>query len=481
MMILLADRRTALMHLCLGGMDMAWFAPLMSVLWPGELRLRVAFGLLWGSLIIVFLLLDLLRLAGLRPPLYHIAVVLLLAVSFLAATRLFLYPPSSALHWTWVETTLAHLNPFRAAGTSELIVLVTCLYIWQRAAWATSRSLDMFDLGLTFRVELSLLLISGSFYGYLSESNDGVMLVWIFLALGATVLAWSRSREVPLGVHRPPPRIPACLLGFTVGAVGITTILGIGLWRLAPSPIRALLRWTAPIWEILVILLQIVLLFSTMVTVDIVRFLRGLVQNTPPPEAKGFEMLAQLARQLIQTLWGSGTPATIPAWLIVSAEILIVTLALGLLMGLVLFFLRFFHRPNPTEEPIVQERLPLPKTRQLLLQTASQIKSWAHLVRRYGLSRHLLAAISVQNIYANLCRLARRRGHPRHPAHPPDVYLAELIETFQGCTTELTRITETYMWVHYGDRVVSPQHLSQIKMDYEAIKKQTTSGRTHVT
>jgi hypothetical protein len=84
--------------------------------------------------------------------------------------------------------------------------------------------------------------------------------------------------------------------------------------------------------------------------------------------------------------------------------------------------------------------------------------------------RQLLAAISVQNMYANLCRLAGHRGYPRHPAQPPDRYLPLLVEAFGGHHGAISRITMAYMRVHYGDRTVGFRELASLRRDYEEVR-----------
>jgi len=88
-------------------------------------------------------------------------------------------------------------------------------------------------------------------------------------------------------------------------------------------------------------------------------------------------------------------------------------------------------------------------------------------VRRFGFGRQLLAAISVQNMYANLSRVASRRGYARHPAQPPDDYLPILVQAFGGHEEPLSRITEAYMRVHYGDQPVTRADLTQLRRDYD--------------
>ena len=90
----------------------------------------------------------------------------------------------------------------------------------------------------------------------------------------------------------------------------------------------------------------------------------------------------------------------------------------------------------------------------------------------------MLAAISVQNMYANLCRMAGRRGYPRHPAHPPDRYLLRLVQAFGGQQEALARITSAYMRVHYGDRAVTVAELVQLRRDYENVRTAESEAKT---
>ncbi|TKJ30428.1 MAG: hypothetical protein CEE40_05140 [Chloroflexi bacterium B3_Chlor] len=102
------------------------------------------------------------------------------------------------------------------------------------------------------------------------------------------------------------------------------------------------------------------------------------------------------------------------------------------------------------------------------------LREKAGLVRRFGFGRQLLAAISLQNMYANLCRLAGQRGYPQRPAQPPDDYLPVLAEAFGGQQEALDRITAAYMRVHYGDQPVSRADLAQLRRDYDRVR---TVGR----
>ena len=93
-----------------------------------------------------------------------------------------------------------------------------------------------------------------------------------------------------------------------------------------------------------------------------------------------------------------------------------------------------------------------------------------------GFGRDLLAAISVQNIYANLCRIGRQRGRPRLISQPPDAYLPVLAVVFPGEEERLRRITAAYMRVHYGAHPVSGEELAALREDYRVLARQAAES-----
>jgi hypothetical protein len=97
------------------------------------------------------------------------------------------------------------------------------------------------------------------------------------------------------------------------------------------------------------------------------------------------------------------------------------------------------------------------------------------LARRYGIGRSLLAAISVQNLYANITRLASKRGFPRPPATPPDRYLPTLEQAFPNSEAELARLTNAYMRVHYGEVPATDEEMQQLRDDYAHVRAATNT------
>ncbi len=99
-----------------------------------------------------------------------------------------------------------------------------------------------------------------------------------------------------------------------------------------------------------------------------------------------------------------------------------------------------------------------------------RVKGLFNLVRRYGIRRELLDAISVHNIYANVERLAARHGLPRRPAETPYEYLPRLATLFPGHEEALRHITEAYVQVHYGERAIRGEELETLRREWEMLR-----------
>jgi hypothetical protein len=161
---------------------------------------------------------------------------------------------------------------------------------------------------------------------------------------------------------------------------------------------------------------------------------------------------------------------TLPPWLLTSLRYGGVLLALLVVVGLVLLSLGRISAGRRTEESEEELEEEVTVGGGILGRGLRWLRDKAGLVRRFGVGRELLAAISVQNMYANLSRLAGRRGYPRHPAQPPDRYLPDLVEAFDGHREALSRITLAYMRVHYGDRAVTFGELARLRRDYDQVR-----------
>jgi hypothetical protein len=299
--------------------------------------------------------------------------------------------------------------------------------------------------------------------------------LWIYFGLGLVAVALARLYEKGASAQSAGARLPLRRLAQVLLAVGAT--LGGAAWLsqfYTPAAIKTVLIWLTPLWVVLggllLWLLQaLIWLLAPVLTwlIEVLsRWLAG-IEWTPAAE-----LLNRLGRvsSAMQPAGQDNKPVALPAWLLTAIQAGAILLASVVALGLLLLFLERV-RPHAGRDEAEEEAAEvITLGGGLLDQGVRWLKTMAGLVGRFGLSRQLLAAISVQNIYANLCRLARLHGYPRRPAQPPDAYLPVLARVFPGQDEALARITAAYMQVHYGDQPVGLAELAQLRQDYQAIR-----------
>ncbi|MBN1890189.1 MAG: DUF4129 domain-containing protein [Thermoflexales bacterium] len=94
----------------------------------------------------------------------------------------------------------------------------------------------------------------------------------------------------------------------------------------------------------------------------------------------------------------------------------------------------------------------------------------AGLLARLG-ANGFLTALTIRRIYAQLQKLAGRRGYPRRPALTPYEYLPALYECFPAQRAELLHITEAYIGVHYGELPERAEEMAEIHAAWERIRE----------
>lgn len=477
--MLLWDRRRRPVLVAWAGMEMAWYTPLLLLVafwfdlppWPA----LPLFLLLWGGLLTWLVVLDLLNAAELPSPRYRLAVVGALLLSSLLAVRILFYPALPLGDLGWLSALSRAFLDWQQGPRRELLLLLANAFLWQRAASATQRERDYLYLRERFRTGLLLLAGAGGLLTALAE-RDVLLFVWLYAILGlaATVVARANTRRY--SIHSPGQVLKGGRFAQLLALVGAVVLLGATLssWFTPERTARLL----TPIWVVLSYLLTL-LYFLFMALVSriaqvVVPWLLALFQSwfedldadvytlLSPPQAPDPEPLAELEA-------AASTEAMIPEPLLRVFGVLFIIALIVVPVLLVLRRLRPSRRGGAlSAEEVQQEPLSLGG---LLDRLGAGLRDAAGMVRRFGLSRELLDAISVQNVYANLCRLAARRGHPRPPALPPDRYLPLLEEAFPGHAAALAEITAAYMRVHYGDQSVSHASLARIRERYAEIQE----------
>jgi len=480
--MLLSDRRRGLIYFCLVGMEIAWTTPFVALMFHlqgcGWSPMTV-FARLFGVLLLWMLALELLNRLEVDSPVYQLVVLGLIVPSSLLLVRFWLYGGTPVRDFGWLRSTFDALFNIHQGLRPELVLILTSLFLWQRAANATSRSLGFFSVGVSFRVGILLLILGAGLLNHITGQN-ATSLLWIYLGLGLTAVALSRVLEKAAitpsaGRLLPWQRLAQLLVtvGLTVGSVAWLSLF------YTPARIKTALGWLEPLWTALGLLLlpplQVVLWLVELVILSLQwllsRLLAGFDWEILDTFRENLSALAAMAEQ------GDTAASTLPPWLSTGLRYGGVLLAILLILGFVLLYLGKIrshpHREGAEEES--GEEITLGGG--TLGRGVRWLRDMAGLVRRFGLSRQLLAAVSVQNIYANLCRLARQRGYPRHPAQPPDGYLPVLAQVFVGQGEGLARITAAYMQVHYGEQPVSSAELAQIRKDYDQVRTAAREAR----
>ncbi len=377
----------------------------------------------------------------------------------------------------WVRLVLPFDAGFNLARNADAIVMLILanFFVWQRAISATSRGLDFFSVGFSFRLGTLLLFLGWTIFYYYGDSRQVTPFLWIYFGLGLIAVALARLLEKGAGAQSAGARLPLRRLAQLLLTVGAT--LGGAAWLsqfYTPAAIKTVLAWLTPLWvvlgSLLVWLAQILIWLLAPIVSWLVEVLSRLLSGIDwSPAAELLQRLAQTTAAM-QPAVQDNKPVALPAWLVTAVEVVAIVLAAALALGLLLIYLERL-RPHPGRDEVEEEVTEdVTLGGGLLGQGVRWLKTMAGLVNRFGLSRQLLAAISVQNIYANLCRLARLRGYPRRPSQPPDAYLPVLVRAFPSQDPALVRITAAYMRVHYGDQPVDPAELAQLRHDYRVIR-----------
>ncbi len=473
--MILGDRRQALLVICLAAMQVAWLTPFVFLLCGTVLALAPMplYGFLLAGLLCWLVALEVLGRLDLPSPRYELAVAGLVLLTTLVGIRLLAYAGRPAADVSWLGhmvRTLFDVSP--GIGRLAAVILVN-IVLWQSAASTTSRSLGFFAVGFSFRVGMLLLFLGGGLV-HLVDGQELVPLLWCYFAFGLLAVAVARIDEKAEHAASSGPLLPPGRLAQLLLAVGVTVGLAAGLavyYR--RDAIMEVLRWLSPVFsligDLVVVVLTLLLYLLLPVLMWIERTLRMLLSNVDlSPIIRLFEQLQQFANR--PTPEAPPVTGFLPGWAWTGMRYVVVAVVLLILLVFVLLYLEHARRAAGRKQGEMAEGEQMTLGGGILAGAFGRLAELAGLVRRYGVNRQLLAAVSVQNIYANLTRLARLRGYPRRPAQPPDRYLPVLSRAFPGQDEPLARITAAYMRVHYGDRPVELTELAALRSDYHRIR-----------
>ncbi len=469
--MLLADRRMALVHVSLAGMEALWFAPLFLIFWrdsaPGLVGM---FGLLLAGALLWTLLVEAAGWLFRDSPAYRWSILGVLVLSTLVLIQSVVYPRALLGDFTWFLTALRNLPRLDGGVPPETVLLITNTCLWLRATYATRRNLTARGVMSSFKTGFLLLLVTAGVWNTFTGQPVTLGYAPLYLGFGLVGLTLARSDERAAWAATEGPRLSSGRLAQFLVLVGGFVVVAVLMSRVLPGPLNAVLVWAAFALEMGVVIFQLLFVLAVILGSQLGQWLGARLgikvvdMEGAMPSSQQF--IDELQRRFEET---QGRDIVLAPWAVALLRYLPLIVFL-LLLGLVFWVtLRRARRRYRRGEMELEERAPFAPG-QWLKRAAAQLRDVANMAQRFGVGRQLLAAISVQNIYANVGRIAARRGHPRPPAMPPDDYLPVLMDVFAGCDEALTRITLAYMQVHYGDHPVGARDLARLQLDYHTIR-----------
>jgi hypothetical protein len=458
-----------LLNLCLAGMEAAWITPFWLLIFALAPPPWTAYAGVLAGLLIWTLTLELMSRAGIQSPAYDLAVLALMALTSLLVVWGVLYRAAPPGDLGWLRRMMGDILNFKGGLPPAVGLIVINLILWQRATAATSRDPSFFNVGVNFRLGL-LLLIAGAGLLSLVRRQSVTGFLWLYFALGLIAVSIARINEKAIEAQNAGRALPMRRFAQLLFAVGLT--IG-GAWLLSslytPAGIRRFFHVFDPVWRLVSpLVFVLVTLIGRALNPLLLWFEAQLVRLLRAPASPGFEIAPASPAAP-----AAGFFTKLPAWM---PELLIDVLVVGGIVlavlagvGFLLLYLERVRKGGLPDEP-EEESSERVTVGAILDRGARALRNAAGLIRRFGVGNRLLAAISVQNIYANVTRLARGRGYPRRPAQPPDDYLPVLVRAFEGYEEQLGRITAAYMRVHYGDHPVIRAELAQLREDYRVVR-----------
>jgi hypothetical protein len=490
--MILSNRRYRIVYISLAAMDVACLLPYVLTWtehgrrWNDAPLAASAAGLLtrpvllflfwWLLMVAYFVVADTIDRRQITSPRRELIFLLLVIGTSLAGIRLFVYPLSDPGNFHWLADTGRSLLEFSEGVTPPLLFILLNTFLWARVAMAADRELTFWSVGVSFRLGLLLAIVGGSLLSTIGgrSAQEALFYFTTFFAFGLLAISIARIDEKSVGDTRSPGRkVPIARL---VDIVALTcVIVGVALSTLrvfTPSALRSWVSVFEPLQKAVGLMLGwVILAVFSLIGPLMDRLLLAIQRLATGGEPVQAEMGPPPPLQF-------GNDAAMRDWTLLRYGLVIAAVVIALA---ILWFL--FVKPDEEGAASEDEEPEQEESRSAIAPAMphfGRLRDWLRMLRRYGMNQRLLNAISVENMYANLGRMARKRGHPRLPSQPPDDYLPQLASAFPGQNARLERMTMAYMRVHYGDLPIAQDEMDTLRDDYEAIKDTPASSSNAV-
>ena len=458
----------------LTAMEMAWFTPLALAFLPDAWRTPPIIYLLglWAVMLGMMAIAHFLEQREISSPTFELIVAGLLLALGSVAVRMFVFGHEPLFNLRWVAALVAGGRQTIKAG----IILGTLAFLWWRAVTFLQRDITFFIIGYDFRKGVLALLVSVALFHSLSK-RPASLFVYTFFFFGLMAVALGRAEDKARATgdgNAPIPQGWLRVVGISVLMVMVAAWLWArvwslngfrGLWRL----LTPVLGWMAPYVE------RAMLAFLRMLN-PLLEWLVGLARRAVGGKP-GASVLDNLTKKLpsADKVMGQNEAAYAPPlWLSLLFHY-IIPIAIALILLALLAFWLVKRRSKRrlillAEEHVQVASLEGEGLMNALRQGMKKLKDLAGLVGAFGLGRGFYDAISIRHIYANLQRLAAKRGFPRDPTWTPNDYLPRLMQAFPGQEEDLRRITQLYNALEYGHIPADPHEIRRVRAAWERLR-----------
>lgn len=397
----------------------------------------------------------------------HPGLVLLIALTTLAAIKWTLYPQIGWLNPRWLSQLVSGLSGLQGA---EMPALATVLFAWWRGIRLAQGSVGVLVTGFRFRLGVVLLIWLACLGAFL-DFQPSLRLIFTFFGLALGAMALARIEEVSLsGVGQASPFNRAWLSTLLVAVAGTLVMSGVVVQIVSIEAVWQVIGRLDPVWRILDWVLYQILVGVAMLLSPLLDWLIALMRHF---------LVSWLAQIPIETATPTPTPlpdtptalpfVLDPVW-IERVRWITVGLAMLLLLILISRSIRRARARQPVELPEVRESVWSPE--EFANDLAALLRRARNRLRRWpGRLPGGYRTADVRQIYGNLLRLAAAAGYPRPAPDTPYEYLATLTKNIPPHATDMQIITEAYTRVHYGEQPASEQELQVVKTAWERIRR----------
>jgi len=457
-------------HILVGLMEAMWLTPWFAIVLPQARQLPPYTLLVYvaANLLLAMGLVRVLDARGVYENLRQFAFLCALAAVVLLSTGTLLAPLPQEAPVQVISNNVAAIESITLPPI--LMVVILLALVWWRGLRLAIVMPTPLRVAFAMRLGILFYLAAAFFSNAQSPVIASLPLFFFFGLLGnslarAVSLRETGGQAVTFGSR---------WTGFMIVAAGVITLVGFGiaatLSGMDPEALGRIVQpvFTAVLYVFTLLMTPLLMVIEAIVEAIINALVTGpignMIQMTPltntipqaPPQTSALEEALQKLRQFFDLFGGLGTCITV--------------FVILLIVAIIVLTMRRRQRAALIEGEI-REDLDgdaLDGLRGLFRRGLGAMNQAWRTVGQFGLGRDLFAALTVRRAYAQMVRLAARRGYPRAVSQTPYELRAVLWEAFPAVHDEVTTLTEAYVRVHYGE---VPENAEALRAVTEALER----------